>query len=122
MARCARVRGAPCAVRGGTFFGPRTAHCARRTAHRHRRGDREGAEMILILTEADDPHADRVIEILRGRGTEWVRFNPARFPSGAEISFSCTAAGEVRSLLRTGEETVALDRVTAVWYRRPELP
>jgi glutathione synthase/RimK-type ligase-like ATP-grasp enzyme len=78
--------------------------------------------MILILTGDTDPHADLVIEALRQRGAEWVRFNPARFPSGAEIAFSCTAAGQVRSLLRAGEETVDLDRVTAVWYRRPEPP
>ncbi len=78
--------------------------------------------MILILTEEADPHADRVIEALRQRSAEWVRFNPARFPSGAEISFACTAAGQVCSLLRVEGETVDLDRVTAVWYRRPQSP
>jgi hypothetical protein len=78
--------------------------------------------VILILTGDADPHADRVIEALRQRGAEWVRFNPARFPSRAEISFSGTAAGRFQSLLRVDEETIDLERVTAVWYRRPEPP
>jgi len=80
--------------------------------------------VILILTEEADPHADRVIEALRQRGTALrvVRFNPARFPSTAELSFSCSASGQVRRSLCVEGETVDLDRVTAVWYRRPQLP
>jgi hypothetical protein len=78
--------------------------------------------MILILTQEDDPHADAVIEGLRRRGAEWFRFNPARFPSGAELSFSCTESGNVRSLLRTPDEAVDLEQVGVVWYRRPHSP
>jgi hypothetical protein len=78
--------------------------------------------MILILTEDVDPHADQVTELLRCREARRVRFNPGRFPAGAELSLSCSAAGQVRSLLRDGGETIDLDQVTAVWYRRPRPP
>jgi glutathione synthase/RimK-type ligase-like ATP-grasp enzyme len=78
--------------------------------------------MILILTEEADPHADQVIEALRQRGAEWVRFDPGRFPARAEITVACTATGQVRRRLWVEGETVDLDRVTAVWYRRPQPP
>jgi hypothetical protein len=81
--------------------------------------------MILVVTEDEDLHADHVITSLRRRGAacpEVVRFNPARFPSAAELSLSCTAGGQVRRHLRLDGDTIDLDRVTAVWYRRPRLP
>jgi glutathione synthase/RimK-type ligase-like ATP-grasp enzyme len=78
--------------------------------------------MILILTEDADPHADHVIEELRRRGAEWTRFNPGRFPASADLSVACDALGQFRSLLRAGGETIDLDRVTAVCYRRPRPP
>lgn len=82
--------------------------------------------MILILSEEMDPHATRVLEALRQRGAAGpqsvVRFNPGRFPSTTELSFSCTASGHVRRYLRVDGAMVDLDRVTAVWYRRPGRP
>jgi glutathione synthase/RimK-type ligase-like ATP-grasp enzyme len=78
--------------------------------------------MILILTEEVDPHADQVIEVLRQRGAEWVRFNPGKFPARAEIAVACEATGPVRRRLWMEGETLDLDRVTAVWYRRPRPP
>src|SRR5262245_34321148 len=85
---------------------------------------RRSADVILVLTEEVDPHADRVITALRQAAgpRRVVRFNPARFPSTAELSFSCSASGQVRRRLCVEGETVDLDSVTAVWYRRPRPP
>lgn len=85
----------------------------------HRREDRQ---MILILTERSDSHADHVIELLRRRDAEFVRFNPAQFPAEAQVSLAFGAGGPEGSSLELDGERVDLDRVTAVWYRRPELP
>jgi hypothetical protein len=67
-----------------------------------------------------------VIEAMRRRGvaapSSVVRFNPARFPSKADLSFSFTASGQVCRRLSVEGETIDLDRVTAVWYRRPQPP
>jgi hypothetical protein len=49
--------------------------------------------MILILTEDSDVHADSVATKLRHRGADFVRFDPALFPSAAAISVSYSAAG-----------------------------
>src|SRR5690348_7286607 len=58
-----------------------------------------GATMILILTDSSDTHADDVERKLKERGADLVR-----------------------STLRVGEELVDLNRLSAVWYRRPEYP
>jgi hypothetical protein len=42
--------------------------------------------MILILTEPRDTHADHVVEILKTRGAEVVRFHPEDFPARANLS------------------------------------
>ncbi|MGH2585487.1 MAG: MvdC/MvdD family ATP grasp protein [Dehalococcoidia bacterium] len=78
--------------------------------------------MILILTEPCDAHADHVVQKLRDRGAEFVRFDPAQFPAEAEVSLTYSATGQLRSILRAGQETVHLSQVTAVWYRRPNPP
>ncbi|HYR42859.1 MAG TPA: ATP-dependent carboxylate-amine ligase [Terriglobia bacterium] len=75
--------------------------------------------MILILTEASDPHADYVAERLRQRGADFVRFDPAQFPSKAELSLSYSANGKMQSRLSAGNEHVDLGRLNSVWYRRP---
>jgi glutathione synthase/RimK-type ligase-like ATP-grasp enzyme len=75
--------------------------------------------MILIITEADDPHADYVEQMLRERGTEFVRFDPAQFPSNAAMSLSYEMNGQVRSTLSLGNRYVDLNDIEAVWYRRP---
>jgi hypothetical protein len=78
--------------------------------------------MILILTAPSDAHADNVAQKLRDRGAGFVRFNPAQFPTEAELSLGYTATGQTRTTLRIGRETLDLSRVTAVWYRRPDPP
>src|SRR5437870_12681903 len=78
--------------------------------------------MILILTESDDSHAEYVEHILRQRHTEYVRFNPAEFPSKAKISLSCSAMGQLLGMLNTGDQVIDLNLLQAIWWRRPQSP
>jgi hypothetical protein len=78
--------------------------------------------VILILTVPADENADLVVEKLQGRGAEVVRFNPAQFPAGAEVSLGYSPAGCLRRTLRADGRLIDLERVTAVWHRRPEPP
>jgi glutathione synthase/RimK-type ligase-like ATP-grasp enzyme len=81
-----------------------------------------GAPMILLLTQPLDEHADHVAQKLRERGADFVRFNPAQFPTEAEVSLAYPVTGQVQYTLRLGQETIRLDRLQAIWYRRPEPP
>jgi hypothetical protein len=83
---------------------------------------RRKEEMILILTEPSDEHANHIAAKLRERGADFVRFNPAQFPREAEISLSYSPQGEFNPVLRLGAERVALDGLHSIWYRRPEPP
>jgi hypothetical protein len=78
--------------------------------------------MILILTQKSDVHADRVEYKLRQRGADFVRFDPAHFPSAAEISIAHSPTEQPCHTLRLGNERIHLDSLTSAWYRRPELP
>jgi hypothetical protein len=78
--------------------------------------------MILILTEPFDPHADYIEQKLRERDADFIRFNPAQFPSQAEVSLSFSLTGNTQYTLRVGEEYIDLNSLKAVWYRRPQPP
>jgi glutathione synthase/RimK-type ligase-like ATP-grasp enzyme len=77
--------------------------------------------MILILTEPDDPHANRVEAALRRRGARFVRFDFAEYPAEASLTVEL-AGGRKRVLLARGGETVDLTECTAGWLRRPGKP
>ena len=78
--------------------------------------------MILILTQAFDPHADHVIEMLNARNAEFVRFNPADFPAKVNLSIRYSSDGQMQSFLNTGETVVDLIKLKSVWSRRPHSP
>lgn len=78
--------------------------------------------MILILTEPFDPHADHVEQKLQERGADFARFNPAQFPSQAEVSLFYSFTGQPRYTLHTGKESIQLNTLKAIWYRRPKPP
>jgi hypothetical protein len=76
--------------------------------------------MILIVTEDDDVHADLVIDELKARDVEAIRFAPSTFPACARFALSC---GTSQSLtLEVGGETIDLDSIGVVWMRRPGTP
>ena len=78
--------------------------------------------MILILTGPLDHHADYVGQKLRERGVDFIRFNPAQFPSQAEVSLLYSSKGHIRHILRMGVEHIDMHRLEAVWCRRPTPP
>jgi hypothetical protein len=78
--------------------------------------------MILILTQPLDAEADCVTQKLSDRGADYVRFNPADFPSKAEVSLAYTASGQCQYTLRTDAQRIDLNQITSVWLRRPEPP
>jgi hypothetical protein len=77
--------------------------------------------MILILTEPDDPHANRVAAALGRRGARFFRFDFAEYPARASLSIEL-AGGRKRVLLSRGGETLDLAQCTAAWLRRPSKP
>ena len=74
--------------------------------------------MILIITEALDPHADHVARKLLERGADVVRVNPAQFATLTSVSLQYGTAGQFQSTLRVGHETIDLHLLDAVWCRR----
>jgi hypothetical protein len=78
--------------------------------------------MILILTQSFDPHADHAIEMLNARGAEFVRFDPADFPTLASLSVGYSSGGKMHSHLRLGERVIDLIQLEAVWNRGSGLP
>jgi glutathione synthase/RimK-type ligase-like ATP-grasp enzyme len=78
--------------------------------------------MILILSADTDPHAHRVHHELVARGAEVTWLDPGEFPAQAEVAVRIGAGGVQRTLVRRGHPDLDLERVGAVWIRRPSGP
>ena len=74
--------------------------------------------MILIISEAVDPHADHVAQKLLEHGADVVRVNPAQFPTLTSASLQYGTAGQFQGTLRVGHETIDLQGLDATWCRR----
>jgi len=77
--------------------------------------------MILILTDAQDVHADLVETKLRARGEQVLRFDWADFPTRASLSISWSGREQLVLLRRAGS-SVDLRRCKSAWLRRPGKP
>ncbi len=77
---------------------------------------------VLVLTQPGDTHADAVTRRLVASGASVTTFDPAEFPSAATLSLHLSPAGAIRRTLLRGRDRVDLDRVDAVWFRRPQDP
>jgi hypothetical protein len=75
--------------------------------------------MILILTGAEDAHADHVAAMLRDRGAAFCRFDPGKVPARAAVALRHETGERTSRLLLTDDGTIDLDSVDTVWYRRP---
>ena len=73
--------------------------------------------MILILTDDSDPHANYVERRLRERGADVFRFDPGQFPTNAHLSLTFSA-GSTQAILHWRDEEFDLNRVQSIWYRR----
>src|SRR4051812_48829407 len=78
--------------------------------------------MILVLTAADDAHADVIVPQLEQRGARVVRFDPGDVPAHAALSVEYSAHGKARRPLNVGDAVLDLNAVQSVWYRRPPPP
>ncbi|MFB6571073.1 ATP-grasp ribosomal peptide maturase [Streptomyces noursei] len=84
------------------------------------------AEPVAVVTEVDDVTADMVITELNKRGVPIVRFDPSDIGDGLQMSArfgastdsSATPAGTLRTLSRD----TTLERVRAMYWRRPTWP
>lgn len=80
--------------------------------------------MILVLTGPKDGHAAHVCAMLAAdqQAPAHVRLDPKELPTAARLSFELNA-GRGRTLrLARGGVDLDLDRVSTVWFRRPQLP
>ncbi len=77
--------------------------------------------LVLILSNAQDTHVPLVSRALDVGGCPWLRLDTETFGAQTIGEF---ALGLDRSgvWLRTGKDEIAIDQVSAVWYRRPEPP
>ncbi|WP_248961631.1 MvdC/MvdD family ATP grasp protein [Sphaerisporangium perillae] len=78
--------------------------------------------MILVLTCDGDEHAEQVVDLLSAGGADVVVFDPAAYPTQATLEIAHPETGPARRVLHGGGRRVALDEVTAFWYRRPMNP
>jgi hypothetical protein len=78
--------------------------------------------MIIVLTQPQDVHFVGVHERLTRRGLEHLQFDFADFPSRSTVSFKSSVNGRPSFGLRTQARDIDLDRVSAVWFRRPAPP
>lgn len=77
--------------------------------------------MILVLTVADDLHADVVISKLEEIEESWIRFNTEGFPQSDRLEARMEGT-EYQARLIFPNNKVDLSRIKAVWYRRPHEP
>ncbi|MFI1353325.1 ATP-grasp ribosomal peptide maturase [Streptomyces sp. NPDC020898] len=80
-------------------------------------------EPVLVVTEAADVTADMVITHLNRQGVPVVRFNAADI--GTDLTISArfgVGSTSMTGQLRTSSRTADLERVRAVYWRRPVWP
>ncbi|MFI7690100.1 MvdC/MvdD family ATP grasp protein [Nonomuraea sp. NPDC049655] len=77
---------------------------------------------VLVLTCDGDVHADRVRELLVRRGVRTTVFDNGDYPARAHVELAYDGRGRTRRLLHTGSDTLDLDSVTTMWWRRPRPP
>lgn len=77
--------------------------------------------MILVITSAEDVHADFVIPKLHNLGVEVCRFHPNNFLSENKLSFSFQ--DEIAWNLTTlNNEFIDFSEISAIYYRKPFPP
>lgn len=77
--------------------------------------------MLLIITNREDLTSDYVVLRLRELYIPFFRFNVDEFPSECEVSRKYFHNGLSGSINRS-HNSIDLEKITVVWYRRPLLP
>ena len=82
-------------------------------------------DQLLILTAANDLHANALIRELRDRCPDLgvIRINTDCLPTNLDYSFHWTASGDLESqVLTTLDSGITAKNVKVVWYRKPDVP
>lgn len=75
--------------------------------------------IVLVLSNANDPHTDAVVNELKELDVEVVRWHPDEFHSDSVVDLS-SLTQEVR--IRSSGRSCRPEAVRSCWYRRPRLP
>jgi glutathione synthase/RimK-type ligase-like ATP-grasp enzyme len=75
--------------------------------------------MILIITSKTDGHIEPVTRHLDAAGMRWIRLNTEDIARNLEAAVIPTI-GQGKLRLRDSGREIDLERVRAVWYRKPE--
>jgi len=76
---------------------------------------------VLVLTSADDVHADIVCAVMAGQSSPVARFHPETFPLSASLTADIRP-GAFKAALRIEHDLLDLTTVGSIWYRRPSRP
>lgn len=77
---------------------------------------------VFIVTQAYDPTTDYLLPYLEREGLSWRRWDPGAVPTGdaASMRFADGHWSDCLVVLEQGE-TIRLDDVGVIWYRRPSI-
>jgi glutathione synthase/RimK-type ligase-like ATP-grasp enzyme len=79
--------------------------------------------VILVISHEQDPHAERVIRHLEAARQRVLLLNLTELPDRASLSIDYDGRGRPHiDYVRAGGASYALHDVTAVWWRRPQVP
>lgn len=80
------------------------------------------APLVLIVSTKFDPHVDIIIDQLRSKGTQFVRFNTEDFPLHSDIITYLDKDQTDQKMNFPQAQNIDGSDITSVWYRRPADP
>src|SRR5215470_2250896 len=79
------------------------------------------ADTVIICSKEDDVHAIKVAGLLRERyNKEVFIFDTSTFPGSVSLTGKFNSSRPETFVLKTGAQNVALQDVSAIWWRRPQ--
>lgn len=75
--------------------------------------------MILIVSEATDPTAAAVARLLSARGKAFAWIDRGDYPATSSLTYAIGPTSPPSRRWRRGDDSVALDDVRSIWWRRP---
>lgn len=79
--------------------------------------------MILVVSHPQDPHAERVIGLLRERDHQVMLLDISELPERASLTIDYDDPRQPRAEYRRGGgSSIDLSDTRAVWWRRPQVP
>jgi glutathione synthase/RimK-type ligase-like ATP-grasp enzyme len=76
--------------------------------------------LIAIVSHPQDPHAQRVLELLARDGAETLVLNLSDLPDRAMLTFDYAVPGPLLEYRPAGGSPIDLRRLQAAWWRRPQ--